>query len=134
MKRARGHNPRITLHRDGGVTLSGLRYDDLRSILTAARLYRYDHEFRPEPEEGPHSEIIARNNRDAATWHRRMEYLIDAASRALSEAIQGSHPPRPKTVKERIRDALEERNFRKRLQEVIDAVCHRAVTPTPGTE
>jgi hypothetical protein len=77
-------NPKVTFHRKKGhVTISGLNYNDARSLLSMASLYWYDDEKKrlanKEPEE-PCSEH----------YHERMKFIIDTLNESFKGLIDDS--------------------------------------------
>jgi hypothetical protein len=78
----------ITITPDGTATLSGINYDDLRTILTAASLYRGDHPPKIEPLDGKLDEVVHQNNVYEAKWHLRSEFLNEVLHAKMGEAIR----------------------------------------------
>ena len=116
MASKRTSNPRIKIHKSGHATLSGLNYDDLRSILTAAALWTYQEDDKAK-EKGEHSDECGCI--ECSVWRRSMRHFIDMASASMDAAISATHPPRrPLTKAERLRVVREEIRTRK----IIDAM------------
>lgn len=98
---------RIRIHADGKCTVSGLQYDTVRSFITQASLYQYDHPYKSKPHDSEVEEhlpgIQARNDRYGKEWHRKMRWGVDSLSAAMDKAISDSHPLRaPLTLKQRL--------------------------------
>lgn len=87
--------PRIKIHHNGLCTLAGVRYDDLRSILTEASLYRYDNPYKEKPFEADIEKLLPgiqeRNRLMEVAWFRRNRLIIDGCSRAMDDAIKATH-------------------------------------------
>lgn len=87
--------PRIKIHPNGTCTLSGVNYDDLRSIFTEASLYRYDHPYKEKTFEADIElrlpGIQERNNLAEIAWFKRNRWIVDACSGAMSDAITATH-------------------------------------------
>lgn len=123
MKRSVKSFPRIKMNPDGRVTLSGLMYNDLRSILRAASLYRYDHPFQPDAEESNNQEwqeVIAENNRVEKAWHAKQRILIDSAADALMGCINALSTTKLQTVQDRWREVREKQRSRKIIDEIFE--------------
>lgn len=86
--------PRVTIYPNGRATLSGLDYQDLRSLLTQAALYNYDAEERAKAR-------AARGERETspdAAEHRQRSMAIIAmaeADRRGERAIGRARMSRP---------------------------------------
>jgi hypothetical protein len=77
----------VKVDKDGIITLTGVDYRTLSSILISASLYRHENPFVPDPEEGPDASFIKRNNADAKQWHADQKTAIDEIDKALRGAI-----------------------------------------------
>jgi hypothetical protein len=106
---------RIKIHKDGTATLSGINYDTLRSVITAASLHHYDEEKAAvdKPEVGELADIIRRNNLANRAWRSMMRKSLDALDAAMRSAIEATHPRRkPPTIKQRKAAVMEKRRIR----------------------
>ena len=113
MKRERRHcNPRVRLHANGTAVLSGINVDDLRSLLTWARLHNYDHPLDDK----------AKQDAFNVAWERRLVYICEEADKAILARYHETHPwnDRPKTKAERWRDVREEYRMRKLIDKIIN--------------
>lgn len=82
-------NPRVTIRdRDGRSTLSGLNYQDLRSILTAAALYNYSEMEKHKKSVEPHEH----NCTECQGWRKQQLRLIKITEESLDEAIRDTFP------------------------------------------
>lgn len=109
-------NPRVKLHENGNVTVSGIPYDRLRSILTEAILYRYEHKVVPEDETADQYGGVARNNKHALDWERQMFWYLRSLTSSLDAAILSSlEPDPPVDRKTRLKAWWEERKIGKEL-------------------
>lgn len=106
---------RVKLHEDGKVTLSGIDYRDLRSILTAASLHRYDNPFSPDPSDSEESNTYNKN------WLEGQHKLIQWMLKLLDNSIRGQRKEAPKTKAERMREAKERVRERKLINDLIAA-------------
>lgn len=81
---------RVILDEHGTATLSGLNYQDLRSILTAASLHNYDGQraWKADIPEGDLAEVIHENNLDDLKWWHDHRLIIDVADAQMAEAIR----------------------------------------------
>jgi hypothetical protein len=83
----------ITIAKDGTASLSGINYDDLRSILTAADLYRGSDIFKPEiPGDGRFSSLTHHSNIESYHWRLRQRFLIDVLDGRMADAISPQYP------------------------------------------
>ncbi len=127
---------RIKIAKNGHATLSGVPYDDLRSILTAASLYRYDHPHVPQSTDGSDwPDIIERNNASDEAWHKRQRQLLDYLHDVMLGAIQATWPkPGPRTIEARKAKAKADKERRLRLRELLrqHIVCTHHSTPLPS--
>jgi hypothetical protein len=121
--------PKLTLHKNGHVTLSGINYRDLFSLLTIASLYAYDD--KPEydnPDESIMPSIVRRNNAETEMYHRERRLLLDYLSKLESQAIARSN--------KRDEYVLPFKEFRKQENEYwFPAWCDNPDNPgnNPGT-
>lgn len=72
---------RIRVHDNRNATVTGVNYQDLRSILTAAELYRND-EARA---------ALKKGDQEAIEWHKAQHSAIAEIRRALDDAILDTH-------------------------------------------
>jgi hypothetical protein len=79
---------KIVIAEDGTASLTGINYGDLRSVLTAASLYRYQDEFKPRPAVGALAEEIHASNMINARWHLDGRLLLDVLHAQMAEAIR----------------------------------------------
>lgn len=70
-------NPRVKIHENGSVTLSGLHYRDLRAILTSASLWRHKQRENVEP--------------GSVGWAKKLSALISLTETRISDEIIKSH-------------------------------------------
>lgn len=80
----------ITLDPDGTATLTGIAYDDLRSLLTAACLHRQDNGFKAVALDGSLDEVTHANNLEACLWHLNAKLIVDVLTAKLAGAISPS--------------------------------------------
>lgn len=101
--------PRVKLHKSGSITLTGIDYKDLRSIFTAASLYRYDHPVNSE-------------YKDELEWERRIKYVIEQVEKGIGEEINKTFPwhNSKKTIEQRMNEVKEEKAFRLRLEQLFE--------------
>lgn len=78
----------ITLTEDGTATLTGINYQDLRSILTAASIHNYEAKQRVRKLDGMMDDVVHANNVDDAIWRRWQRALLDILSAHMAEAIR----------------------------------------------
>ena len=81
----------ITLSGDGTATLSGINYNDLRALLTAASLHRHDNPPEAQPLNGTLDDVRHENNLDAFHWHLQQGLIIDVLTAMMSKAISPTH-------------------------------------------
>lgn len=104
MKTRRRLAPRVKIHPNGTVTLSGLHYRDLRSILTAASLHHYDTEKKhrekepevlAEAEENEYGlgEVVLANYRDDGIWIRRIRAILEMCDKQICPPYQPVQGP-----------------------------------------
>ena len=116
--------PKVTMYQDGTVTLSGLGCRDARWILDMARLYRYEHEFKPEPEEGPMADVIRMNNACSIFTERWIIWCLENLSNGIKKAIEednrkhGATWMLPKPLKEALQERAKEREIINRVTEI----------------
>lgn len=84
--------PIIEIDANGIATLSNIDYQDLRSLLTSASLYRREHPFKREPivpsgvdPTGEDAQAAAVANHE---WHVRMTVLGDLLNGALTYGLE----------------------------------------------
>ncbi len=111
---------RVKLHKDGQVTISGIPYRDIKSILTSASLHHYDNPYNPMPEVGELASIIAENNAENQAWHDNQHKLINYLLKELDDAVRGEYKKAPATKAQRLRKVKEDRDFRRRVNELFD--------------
>lgn len=101
--------PRVKLHKSGSITLTGIDYKDLRSIFTAASLWRHDHP-------------VESTSMDELEWERRIKYVIDIVEKGIGEEINKTFPwhNAKKTVKQRMEEVKEEKAFRIRMDQFFE--------------
>lgn len=81
----------ITLSDDGMATLSGINYNDLRALLTAASLHRHDHPPQANPLDGNLDEVQHDNNLENYLWHLNQGLILDVLDARMSKAISPAH-------------------------------------------
>jgi len=117
--------PKVTMYPDGTVTLSGLSYRNARWMLDMARLYLYDHEFKPEPEEGNLSEVIKENNQCGAREERWIIWCIESLHQGIMDAITEDHRKhgaswlQPKPLKQILQERTQKRETINRITEQV---------------
>jgi hypothetical protein len=105
MPSKRTSNPRVRIHANRKATLSGLNYDDLRSLLTAAWLHHHD--------------CTKGADKRSVEWHMEQMTLLDVARASMDAAIRGTYgPSRPPTKKERLAKVRGDIAFRKHMDAV----------------
>lgn len=97
--------PTIRMLPDLTVTLKGINYDDLRSILTAASIHHYETEKeiaakKPSSEEEWLREIEANNIADEKAWCKHERELIDSLLGQINSEITRRNRCRKRKVKE----------------------------------
>lgn len=114
-------NPRIKIHANKQATLSGLNYDDLRSILTAASIRFYE------------SLDKAKKKKDIEDieWYQHMLKLMDCTRASMDMAIRNTYLERPTTLtkKQRLAKVIEERKERLLVQEILSDILHYYMRP-----
>lgn len=80
---------KVTLSEDGVAAITGINYWDLRSILTAARLHRYDNPPCIKALSGQSDDIEHSTNMANASWHLSQGLIIDA----LTALVLGATDP-----------------------------------------
>ncbi|MBU1248745.1 MAG: hypothetical protein KKB70_08605 [Proteobacteria bacterium] len=116
-------SPRVKMHKNGHVTISGLNYDDAKAILTAAVLYRRENPHVPEPQDPAHPEhdwMIVSNNAEDASWHRRQNWIIRALIDGIKARVQESHPVRSRSVSDRLAEIKDRVGLRNRIHALIE--------------
>lgn len=78
----------ITIDKDGVAVLSGIHYSDLRSLLTAASLHRFDHPFEAKALEGALQDVQHENNLEGAAWHLHQRAVLEAMDAHMKNAIR----------------------------------------------
>lgn len=113
--------PRFKVLKNGTGIICGVPADELRSILTAAALYRYDHKFKPEPL--PEVEvytgqraIIARNNTHNAKWYELQMWIIKELEDSLDAPRRERYCKDERSLKERLQ---ENQRVRKMIDEIL---------------
>ena len=98
--------------------MSGLHYDDLRSILTGASLDFYESLKKAQK----------KNDTEAIEWYQYMLQLIQCTKSAMDLAIQNTYPPRPTTLtkKQRWAKVREEKKERLLLNQVLSDILAEA--------
>jgi hypothetical protein len=111
-------NIRIKIHKSQQATMSGLHYDDLRSILTAASLNFYESLDKAQK----------KNDTESIEWYQYMLKLMDCTKSAMDVAIQNTYPPRPTslTKKQRWAKVREEKKERLLLDQVLSDILAEA--------
>ena len=102
---------RIKIHKSQQATMSGLHYDDLRSILTGASLDFYESLKKAQK----------KNDLEAIEWYQYMLKVIDCTKSAMDLAIQNTYPPRTTTLtkKQRWAKVREEKKERQLLDQIL---------------
>jgi hypothetical protein len=83
----------ITLDQNGTATVTGIGYDDLRSLLTAASLHRHDNGFKATALDGLLDEVTHANNLESYLWHLHIDLVLDVLTAKLGMAISPAHAP-----------------------------------------
>jgi hypothetical protein len=120
--------PRVKLHEDGTVTVSGLHARDLKDILTAASLHHMESESKwvPTPEEGEYVDIIRWNNYGSRAWFKRLTFVIDHLCTCLDDKIRAPYRRKIDTKEERLVKVTSDKRFRLMIEKVIkDAIEKR---------
>lgn len=116
-------NPRVTMHKNGLVTISGLNYKDAQAILTKATLHWYDSQDERkatylkrttkagDDNYGLRACILA-NRDDDEIWWRHSKWLLDSLSASISECISASHGPEHTTKRDRKKAVIQRRKER----------------------
>lgn len=116
----------IEIAEDGTATLTGINYQDLRSLLTAASLHRYQDKFKPKPAVGDLAEVIHANNMDNARWHLDQGLLLDVLQARMAEAIRPGYSDGIPAVK----SAIDRHRFEvKHLEDSVKEAEAEAVKP-----
>ena len=84
-KRRKLTNPRVTIYENRRATLSGITYDDLRSLMTQAALHNYQALDKAK----------ADGDEDGEAHARESLLLADRVDAAIVQAIRASHHPSP---------------------------------------
>lgn len=107
MPTARTRSPKVKMHSNGHVTISGLNYRDARSLLTSAQLYRDEHPVADE------------RGLEAKEWERRQLWINRALRDGIKEAIENTHPQRPVAVGDRWKAVQEKRSLREMFKRIF---------------
>jgi len=96
---------KITRHKRGKATLSGIPFQDLRSLLTAASLWRHEHGEKPD------------DFADTVAWHRRQRAILDMCEQAVDRAIDEANgrTRMPLTREARLEAVRQSRRIRQQL-------------------
>lgn len=100
--------PRFVLHDDGTCTIAGVDSGDMASILTAARLYRYEHPVN-EDEHGPDCACCLE-------WERRIVWILEALKEDMDARVRSRYPETVPSLRERL---LESDKLRRIVNEAI---------------
>ena len=112
---------RVKLHKNGNCTVSGLSFERLRSLETAASLYRYDHPYKAKLIDPDTEKVLPgiqeRNNRSGKEWHRIERWVCDSLKAAIDKAIDDTHPRKaPIPLRTRLR---QNKKAREALQRIL---------------
>lgn len=77
----------------GAVTLTGLDYQHLRSLVNAASLHRYNDPVVVSPLDGTMDDVTHDNNKQTVLWHMTERLVIDVLQTKLAHAINPEHSP-----------------------------------------
>jgi uncharacterized membrane-anchored protein YjiN (DUF445 family) len=122
--------PRVTIHKGGRATLSGLDYRDLRDIFTSAALHAYD---AIEKAKANKKLKNAERAEEIACFRQELQ-LLDALDKAVLGAIDHANArafPRPwrkPTKAERLAAVTAERKERVLLDDIINSMKTRHIT------
>jgi hypothetical protein len=84
-------NLTIDITDDGIATLSGISYDDLRSILTAASLHRHDNRPKATALDGGLDSVVHANNLETFAWDLDNRLILDVLDIKLAKAINPTY-------------------------------------------
>lgn len=112
MSKRKRCNPRVRLHPNGTAVLSGINVEDLRSLLTWARLHNYEHPLDDK------AKLDSMN----VNWERRLVYILEEADKAILARYHETYPwnSRPKTKAERWKEVRYERDTRVLIDQIIE--------------
>ena len=108
----RASAPRVTVHANDSVTLSGMTYSDLCSILTDAALHNYDR-------------IDAQEDAESVAYGRKQLHKIEAVEQMQKDALQTNYVEhhgwvtKEQTLKERLQENQREREL---IQELMESL------------
>jgi len=120
-------SPKVKLHTNGHVTVSGLHYEDFRALLTQASLRWYDDE-KKDPG-GEHRGCSNPECRCGQNYHEKLRWLIDVLDKSIKNEIQKTHPSRAEApLKERLKERKTERDH---LRSIIDAALREKFGKAP---
>jgi hypothetical protein len=129
--------PRLRVHKDRTVTISGIPLSFAKSIFTAASLNHYESEKRHRAKEDQVkidvaenkyglADVIQANYADEQTWMRTMRYLVDFVDRALKHDPEIDNIPVTQLDawqrQERLRRVRDDRNFRHKFDRLMAEV------------
>ena len=77
----------ITITEDGTATLTGINYNDLRSLLTAASLHCHDNPAVVTVPNGHNHEADHENNLETFKWHLDRRLILDVLDVRMSKAV-----------------------------------------------
>jgi len=120
MRQAVTRKPKVRIYANGKCTISGLDYSDMRSLLTKASLYQYDHPYKPRKHNADTEKMLpgiqARNDAAERAWHAKMRWISDTLDKSMAAAIATSHgPSTPVSLKARL---LQNKKDREELQRI----------------
>lgn len=84
---------KIEISDDETASLTGINYNDLRAVLTAASLERYNSPFKPKPLSGREDEETHVANVEGARWHALRGAIIDVLEARMQQAISPQYAP-----------------------------------------
>ena len=117
-------NPRITLHKNGTATLSGIPHRQLRGLLCQASLFCYDEMKKPAHRaDYDTDEDYERRTAEKARHYRESRYIIDAAEKNLSDKYHCKAPEKP--LIERLRENNKLRQEIKAIMASVDVTKAR---------
>lgn len=121
----------ITMTEDGTAALSGINYQDLRSILTAASLYNYEAKEKIEPmKEGDNfNDVRHENNVENVRWRRWQRALLDILNGHMAEAIRPGYADGKPSADRAHRDYL--RALKTLDADVLEMEAEAAKAPKP---
>lgn len=104
--------PRVRMHANETMTLSGVDARDLRDILTSARLYRYQNPVTAE-----------KNGQESVVWETRITYILDTLDHLILDRYHETYPwhNEPNTKQQRLEDVQETRRTRVLIDTIIKA-------------